>query len=77
MVPTIFPDNVDYMTFAMEEKARIRGKIPSVVLTVTSGTRVSSIVDDFAPSSSGDAEVSFRFSAVNEIRSYMHPYLET
>lgn len=63
----------------MGEKARIRDKIPSVILTVASGTRVSSIFDDVAPSSSGDADVSFRLSAVNEIRSssHMHPYLET
>ena len=66
MVSTIDLGDVDYMAFAMEEKDRIRDKIPSVTLTVDSETRVSSTVDDVAPSNSFDAEVSFRFSAVNE-----------
>ena len=34
MVPTIVPDNVDYMAIAMEEKARIRNKMPSAILNV-------------------------------------------
>jgi hypothetical protein len=31
MVPTIFPDIVDYMGIAMEERARIRDKMPSAI----------------------------------------------
>jgi hypothetical protein len=75
MVPTTDPDNVDYKAIAMEEKARIRDKMPSAILNVASSTwtRMSSTADDDASSSSGDPKVSFRFSAVNEIRSYMHP----
>ena len=34
MVPTIVPDDVDYMEIAMEEKARIRDKMPSAILDV-------------------------------------------
>src|SRR6267154_4516787 len=74
MVPTIVPHNVDYMAIAMEKKARIRDNMPSAILNIASGTQDSSTAD--ASSSSDDAQVSFRFSAVKEIRSYMHPYLE-
>lgn len=70
-------DNVDYMAIATEENARIRDKMPSAILNVTAGTRVSSTADDDASPSSDDTEVSFRFSAVKEILSYIHPYLET
>jgi hypothetical protein len=52
------------MAIAMEEYARIWDKMPSAILNVTSGTRVSSATDDDASFSSDDAEVSFRFSAV-------------
>jgi hypothetical protein len=38
MVPTIVPDNVDYMAIAMEEKARIRDKMPSAILNVAFGS---------------------------------------
>jgi hypothetical protein len=56
MVPTVFPKNVDYMTIAMEEKARIRDKMPNVAFE----TGVSSTTDD--------AEVSSRISAAKETR---------
>jgi len=38
MVPTVVPDNVDYMAIAMEEKARIRDKMPSAILNATFGS---------------------------------------
>ena len=72
MVPTIAPENVDYMAIAME-KARIRDKMPSASLNVAS----RSAADNDASSSSGDAQVSFRFSAGRKTRSYMHSYLHT
>ena len=34
MVLTIVPDNVDFMAIAMDEKARIRDKMPSAILNV-------------------------------------------
>jgi palmitoyltransferase ZDHHC13/17 len=77
MVPTIVSDNVDYMAIAMEEKARIRDNMPSAILNIASGTRPGSTADNDASSSSGDAQVSFRFSAVKKTRSHMHSYLHT
>ena len=81
MVSTIVPYSVDYMGIAMEERARIRDKMPSAVLNVAFGTRVktrvSSTANDDASSSSDDVQVSFRFSAAKVIRSYIPPYLET
>ena len=48
----------------------MRDKVPSTVLNVATGTWiVSSDAND-------DAQVSFRFSAMKEIRSYMHPILK-
>ena len=38
MVPTFFPDNVDFMAIAMEEKARIRDNMPSAILNVAFGS---------------------------------------
>ena len=38
MVPIIAPDNVDYMTIAMKEKARIRDKMPSAILNFAFGS---------------------------------------
>jgi hypothetical protein len=46
MVLTIVPDNVDYMALAMEERARIRDKMPSAILNLVAGTRVSSTADN-------------------------------
>src|SRR6266567_4086203 len=77
MVPTAVPDNVDYMAIAMEEKARIRDKMPSAILNVASGTRRGSTPDNDASSGSGEAQVSFRFSAVRKTHSHMHSYLHT
>jgi ankyrin repeat protein len=38
MVPTIVPDDVDYLTIAIEEKARIRDKMPPAILNVAFGS---------------------------------------
>ena len=74
MVPTIIPDNVDYMAIAMAEKARIRDNMPSAILSVA-GTRLGSTGDEDASSSSGDAQVSFfRFSSVRKTRSHIDSY---
>jgi ankyrin repeat protein len=77
MVPTIVPDNVDYMAIAMVEKTRIRGKMPSAILNVpgTRVTRLGSTGDHDASSSSSNAQVSsFRFSAVRKTCSHMNSY---
>jgi len=76
MVPTTVPHNVDYMAIAMEERARIRDKMPSAILNVASGTRGSTIDKD-ASSSNDDAQVSFRYSAARKTCSHMRSYLHT
>ena len=68
MLPTIVPDNVDYMAIAMVEKARIRDKMPTAILNVTE-TQLGSTgaSDNDTSASSGHAQVSFsRFSAVRK-----------
>jgi hypothetical protein len=60
MVPTVFPNNVDYMAITMEEKARIRDKMPLAALNFAIETRFSYTTDD--------AEVSFRISAAKGTR---------
>ena len=54
---------MDYMAIVMEEKARIRDKMPAI-LNVASGTRVRSVADSDMSSGSDDAEMRFRFSVV-------------
>src|SRR6266576_3754757 len=67
MVPTIVPDNVDYMAIAMEEKARIRDKMPSAILNVAFGSGSN---DDDVQKLPNNAEVGFFVSpAVNKTRS--------
>jgi hypothetical protein len=74
MVPTIIPDNVDYMAIAMAEKARIWDNMPPAILSVA-GTRLGSTGNEDASSSSGNAQVSFfRFSSVRKTRSHMNSY---
>jgi hypothetical protein len=59
MVRTIIPDNVDYMAIAMEEKARIRDKTPSTILSVAFGGGPNGDGDQEMPN---NAEVGFCFS---------------
>jgi len=66
MVPTVVPD---YMTIAMEEKARIRDNMPSIILNLVFEAQASSTADDDASSSRDDAQVSFRNSFSNTLLS--------
>ena len=73
MVPTIVPDNVDYMATAMEEKARIRDKMPSAILNVAFGSDPNG---DGAQEMPNNAEVRFFVSpAVNKTRSHIRSLL--
>jgi len=70
MVPTIVPDNVDCMAIAMEERARIRDKMPSAILNVAFGSDPNG---DGAQEMPKNVEVGFFVSpAVNKIRSHIH-----
>jgi palmitoyltransferase ZDHHC13/17 len=69
MVPTIVPDNVDFMAIVMGEKARIRDKMPSAILNVASR---SDPTGDGAQEVPNDAEVGFFISpAANKTRSHI------
>jgi hypothetical protein len=59
MVPTIIPHDVDYMAIAMEEKARIRDKMPSAILNVAYGSGPNGYGTQEMPN---NAEVGFCFS---------------
>jgi hypothetical protein len=73
MVPTVVPDNVDYMAIAMEEKARIRDKMPSAILNATFGSGPNG---DGAQKMPNNAEVRFFISpAVNKTRSHIPSHL--
>jgi hypothetical protein len=75
MVPTIVPDNVDYMAIAMEEKARIRDKMPSAILNVEFGSGPNG---DGAQEMPNNAEVGFFVSpAVNKTRSHIRSHLRS
>jgi hypothetical protein len=55
MVPTIVPHNVNYMAIAMEERARIRNKMPSAIHSIAFGS------SDGAQEMPNNAEVGFLF----------------
>ena len=61
MVPTLFPDNVDFMAIAMEEKARIRDNMPSAILNVAFGSGPNG--DDAQEMYDNNAEVGFFFES--------------
>ena len=58
MVPTTVPDNVDFMVIAMEERARIRDKMPTAILNVGFGSDPNG---DGAQEMPKNAEVGFSF----------------
>ena len=71
MVPTIVPDSVHFMAIAMEEKARIRDKMPLAppILNVAFGRGAD---DAHAQEMSNNAEVRFLVSpAVNNTLSHI------
>ena len=62
MVPTIAPDNVDYMAIAMKEKARIRDEMPSAILNVAFGTGPNDGDTQETPNNAGVRIFRFKFS---------------
>jgi hypothetical protein len=77
MVPTIVPDDVNYMAVALEEKARIRDKKPSAILNVEFGSGPDDSDDD-AQEMINNAGVGFFVSpAVNKTRSHIRSHLRS
>jgi len=73
MVPTILPGNVDFMAIAIEEKARIRDKMPSPILNVAFESGPNGDGPQEMPD---NAEVRFFVSpAVNKTRSHFRSHL--
>ena len=73
MIPAILPGNVDFMAIAMEEKARIRDKMPSPILNVAFESGPNG---DGAQEKPDNAEVRFFvFPAVNKTRSHFRSHV--